>query len=335
MRYAWCDTEEEYSRALPDAIAPERERLLVHMRGTDTVAALPVELGESFPIEGTPYVVEIVRYFPDFRIDKDSGQPMSASEQPRNPAIEVTISDGEDVVNRWVFSRFPDFWRLHPDEKETPLELRYLRPAEQTVRIVDLDGRRITLVQVRPDKPAEGETVRVGERVELDEGRWTLVIAERVVRPAFAREVVRSLDPQAQPALQVSIDAQYVGSDNSVWLVPNTPEQLGMAQLLYTREFSPKQYMSALTFLEASGTTRQGEVRVNAPLRHRGFTFYQSSYGDDGQVFSVLQTKKDSGAPLVYLGFILLCLGLLYGFYVKPLLLAKLKQTRRARKSCI
>jgi len=326
VRYTWCETEEEYTRALRDAITPAQETLLVRGKDTDIVTTLPVELGKAFPIGDTGYTLETLRYFPDFRIDREIGQPTSASDEPRNPAIEVKISKDEDVVTRWVFSRFPEFWRLHPDEKDTPLELRYLRPAEQTIRIVDLDGRRMTLVQVGPDQPAEGQTIRIGEPVRLDRSGRVFTIAERVVRPAFAYEVVPTLDPQAEPALQVTVDAHYADTDNSVWLLPNKPEQAGIVQLLYTREFRPRQYSSALTFLDPSGTARQGLVRVNAPLRHHGFTFYQSSYGDDGRIFSVLQVRKDSGAPIVYGGFALLCLGLTYGFYVKPLLLTKRKR---------
>jgi hypothetical protein len=329
VRYAWCDTEEAYSRALHDAVSPALETLLARPRDLDTITALPVELGKTFHIDGTDYLVEIIRYLPDFRIDKESGQPISASDDPRNPAIEVKISDGENVATRWVFARFPDFWRLHPDEKDMALELTYFRPADQTIRIVDLDGTRITLVEVRPDQSAEGQTIRIGEPVHLAEGKRTLTIAERVVRPAFAREIVPSLDPQAEPVLQVSIEPQSTATDNSVWLVPNVPHEAGIVQLLYAREFRPRQYSSALTFLEPSGITRQATVRVNAPLRHRGFTFYQSSYGDDGEVFSVLQVRRDPGAPTVYVGFVLLCFGLMYGFYVKPTLLSRLRRKIR------
>jgi len=326
VRYMWCQTEEEYSSALSDAISPAQETLLVRSKDTDTIATLPIELGRAFSVGDSAYTLEILRYFPDFRLDKDTEQPISASDEPRNPAIEVKISGDEQVVTRWVFSRFPNFWRLHPDDKDTPLELRYLRPAEQTIRIVDLDGRRMTLVQVRPDQPAEGQTIRVGEPVKLEQSGRTLTIAERVVRPAFAYEVVPSLDPQAQPALQVTVDAHYAGTDNRVWLVPNKPEQVGTFQLLFTREFRPRQYSSTLTFLDPSGTANQGIVRVNAPLRHHGFTFYQSSYGDDGRVFSVLQVRRDPGAPVVYVGFVVLCCGLIYGFYVKPTLLKRGKE---------
>jgi hypothetical protein len=329
VRYLWCETEEEYTRALRDAISPAQETLLVRGKDNDIVTALPVEMGRSFPISGTAYTVETLRYFPDFRIDKETGQPTSASDEPRNPAIEVKISGDEQVVTRWVFSRFPDFWRLHPDEEDTPLELRYFRPAEQVIRIVDLDGRRITLVQVRPDQPAEGQTIRVGEPVRLEQSGRILTIAERVVRPAFAYEIIPTLDPQAEPALQVTVDAHHAGTDSRTWLVPNKPEQAGIVQLLYAREFRPRQYSSAVTFLDSSGTVRQGTIRVNAPLRHHGFTFYQSSYGNDGRVFSVLQVHKDSGAPVVYVGFALLCLGLIYGFYVKPMLLSPTRCTKR------
>ena len=66
----------------------------MHAQGTDVVKALPVEVGETFPIDGTDYVVKTVRYLPDFRKDKDSGEPYSASDEARNPALEVEVSHG-------------------------------------------------------------------------------------------------------------------------------------------------------------------------------------------------------------------------------------------------
>ncbi len=191
----------------------------------------------------------------------------------------------------------------------------------------------MTLVYVRPDQPAEGQTIRVGEPVRLEQSGRTLTIAERVVRPAFAYEVVPSLDPEAEPALQVTVDAHYAGTDNLIWLLPNKPEPAGIVHLLYAREFRPRQYSSAVTFLDSSGTVRQGTVRVNAPLRHHGFTFYQSSYGNDGRVFSVLQVRRDPGAPIVYVGFVVLCCGLIYGFYVKPMMLSPTRRVKRYASS--
>jgi hypothetical protein len=46
-------------------------------------------LGRDVAIEGTPFTLKIVNYWPDFRIE--NGKPGSLSDQPNNPAVLVTI----------------------------------------------------------------------------------------------------------------------------------------------------------------------------------------------------------------------------------------------------
>jgi len=323
VRYAWCDTDDAYDDALSAAISPEQDMLLVHVQGTDVVKALPVEIGETFLIDGTDYVVKTVRYLPDFRKDKDSGEPYSASGEPRNPALEVEVSEGGRSAKRWVFSRFPDFWKTHSDGKGTGLDLRYVRPAEHVVRLVDRDGSGITLVRFDAEGGAQADLVQLGRKAKLGETGWTITIAERLVRPRFTLEATPSLDPRAGPAIQVNMEPADGTVENSVWLTPNTAGEMGQTKLLYSREFRPKQYISDVTFVMNGHEMVQGKITVNAPLTYRGFKFYQSSYGDDGGLFSVLQVKRDAGAPIVYIGFGLLCVGLLYVFYIKPLLAKK------------
>lgn len=316
VRYLSCGTEQEYHRALLDASSPGAERLIVRLPGVDTVETFPVEIGKRFPVKDTDYVLEILRYLPDFRLDTGTREPVSASDDPLNPAIEVNLSDGERSLKRWVFALFPEFSHTHSGEAETEVELTYVVPAKEIVRTVDLDGRRTMLVRPVAGAPAEVETVQIGEKVQLGETGWVFTLAERVARPRFVREVAPSRDPRDKPAVQVSIKESHTDVEEAIWLMTNMPEEIGTTRLVYSRERVPKQYTSKVRLLE-DGLTKRGEVRVNAPLKYGGFAFYQSSYGNDGTEFTVLQVKRDPGVPIVYLGFLLLCSGLLYRLYAR------------------
>jgi hypothetical protein len=197
---------------------------------------------------------------------------------------------------------------------------------------VDLEGSGITLVRFNAEGAAEADLVQLGQKVELGETGWTMRIAERLVRPRFTLEATPSLDPRADPAVQVTMKEKDDAAENTLWLTPNTVGEMGQTKLLYSREFRPKQYVSDVTFVVNGRAIDRGKVKVNAPLTYRGYKFYQSSYGDDGGLFSVLQVKKDAGAPIVYVGFGLLCLGLLYVFYIKPLLAKKGETTSATAK---
>ncbi len=58
------------------------------------------------------------------------------------------------------------------------------------------------------------------------------------------------------------------------------------------------------------------EIRVNQPLRHKGWWVYQMSWGEyktpagESRLYTVLQCSKDRGWPVVFAGFIVCLLGL-------------------------
>ena len=54
-----------------------------------------------------------------------------------------------------------------------------------------------------------------------------------------------------------------------------------------------------------------GQVEVNRPLKWQGLRFYHTATSTDtyGQAYAGIQIVNDQGIPLVYFGFILICLG--------------------------
>ena len=98
----------------------------------------------------------------------------------------------------------------------------------------------------------------------------------------------------------------------------------------------PQEYSSYVTKVEA-GSQRPIHITMNAPLRHRGFTFFQSSFGDveqraDGSltsqesVFSVVENPADK-VPLI--ACIVIGSGLLFHMARKFLLYARAERKRR------
>jgi cytochrome c biogenesis protein ResB len=51
-------------------------------------------------------------------------------------------------------------------------------------------------------------------------------------------------------------------------------------------------------------------VRMNQPLRYRGFSFFQSSYIPGAHEATVLAVRNDPGTPLVYAGFLIILGGM-------------------------
>ena len=90
-----------------------------------------------------------------------------------------------------------------------------------------------------------------------------------------------------------------------------------------------KDYKSILRVVENGKTMVTKTIEVNDALKYKGFVFYQSSYDPEGERYTGLQVTKNPGLIVVYTGFILLCLGIVFIFYVKPFLRRKLKKGKK------
>ena len=66
-----------------------------------------------------------------------------------------------------------------------------------------------------------------------------------------------------------------------------------------------------LEIIPAAAPPVSGQAEVNHPLKWRGLRFYHTATGADpyGQAYAGIQIVNDQGIPLVYFGFVLLCLG--------------------------
>jgi hypothetical protein len=65
-----------------------------------------VGLRQDFPIGDTEYSGRILRYVPDFTMDK--GKVSSRSNEPRNPAFQIVVKEnGAPHDTSWAFMNFP------------------------------------------------------------------------------------------------------------------------------------------------------------------------------------------------------------------------------------
>jgi hypothetical protein len=89
--------------------------------------------------------------------------------------------------------------------------------------------------------------------------------------------------------------------------------------LLVGRSGEVSDYKSRLTVIDGDGNALLGQViEVNAPLHFGGYHFYQHSYDNERESYTVLSVRSDAGLTLVYLGFALLCMGVAWLFWVRP-----------------
>lgn len=99
----------------------ELEIILRSENGPDQGKIIKVKTGEKIIIDES-LTIHVLRFLPDFVLDENK-RPFSRSNEPNNPAAFVEVArKGEKTFSGWLFARFPDFGRMHPD-KGSPLSL--------------------------------------------------------------------------------------------------------------------------------------------------------------------------------------------------------------------
>ena len=77
-------------------------------------------------------------------------------------------------------------------------------------------------------------------------------------------------------------------------------------------------FRSTLHFLEGGRRVKQAVVELNRPVTHDGYTFFQSRYDELYGHWSGLEVVYDPGVPLVYAGYALFIIGLIFLFFIQP-----------------
>jgi cytochrome c biogenesis protein ResB len=107
---------------------------------------------------------------------------------------------------------------------------------------------------------------------------------------------------------------------------------LHFEKTLYQGSEIPKSFASRVE-IESDGLHREALISMNRPLRFRGYTFYQSSYGEDARhgASSTFAVVKNAGRWLPYISSALIFLGLALHFLSQ--LVAALKKSRSEVKA--
>ena len=133
------------------------------------------------------------------------------------------------------------------------------------------------------------------------------------------RIVTDSNEPGYNPALEVQIEypdgaiiTRYVFERSTGHTHPQDKFSLSYRGVV-------RDYISNLIVIENGKTATEKNVEVNHPLHFGGYYFYQHSYDTQAAQYSVLMVVSDTGLAIVYAGYLMLCAGVFWQFWLKHL----------------
>jgi len=98
-------------------------------------------------------------------------------------------------------------------------------------------------------------------------------------------------------------------------------------QFSYHRQISD--YISELEVVRDGKVVAAKAIEVNHPLHYGGYHFYQSLYDSDKGAYTVLDVVSDTGLWLVYVGYIMLCVGGVWHLWLRKVKIGGLSLVRR------
>ncbi len=76
-------------------------------------------------------------------------------------------------------------------------------------------------------------------------------------------------------------------------------------------------YISDVEVVKDNKVVTRKSIEVNKPLHYGGYLFYQQGYDSESGRYTVLGVTSDKGLGVVFLGYILLCAGVFWQFWLR------------------
>jgi len=303
--------------------------------------------------------LEVINVWPDFRLGSD-GQPTSASDQFRNPAVQLLVSQGDQQERWFVFGKAG----LPPvrSDDAIALTLSYEPPTATPTdyfRLVATPDHQVFYAAASSKGFKSGELLP-GKAVTPGWADFQISLVEQLDHAQVQRQVVPvmpvafgTLTPEGAPALHV---ATPDGED--FWLPWGEPTALATANGDYFAAFTPKllelpfyvklndfivernegsesvaMWTSDITLFDPqTDTAAQRSVWMNHPTWFRGWKLAQASWNPGDLQQSTLQLKREPWwvTALTWTGSLLVVFGIVVMFY-GPSLVKRWRQWTRSR----
>ena len=304
------------------------------------------------PAQGKFLTVTADRYFPNADIEEEI-VPTGSEE---NPAVQLALSlkesstDGARQESVWLFSRNPNRFGVISGqihilflEAKTKEELKkWLRlPLNGLCLVRDPSGRLLAVFSSPNAGNRKWIPVKIGKRYRHPRLNLEFSVAKFFPRAEIKRHFVPQGDDVRQEALHFRLRKD--NKESETWLLKGFPESVLVGDekviLEYRKEALelpvsiklldfrkeeypgtniPSHFESDVELTDSErGIILKKTIRMNSPLKYRGYSFFQSSYVDGPKQTTILSVRNDPGTPFVYAGCLIVVAGVVGMFLLK------------------
>ncbi len=312
IHFSW-EPEESLEKGISFTIPKWRNIVEIKINGKNYT--VEVEKGDTFEKDG--YIFKFIDFLPHFLYDTEKKEAFSLSSEPKNPALRVEITGKNGESQRvWIFGKVSGFEKVSLFDDAMEIKYKFEEGSSGAKRHLFVYGSSNTL-KIIDEKNSRLEKFEKPYTFQIDSK--SITIEEMFKNASIISEYASKSNNPANPAILLRIEGDETKED---LLLASNPEPIylgdGNLALTFERKMEEiKDYRSKLRFFEKENPVKEVEIEVNKPFKYKGFSFYQSNYDPKDLTYSGIEVVKDPGLEFVWLGFIMLSLGILHSFFIK------------------
>ncbi len=312
IHFSW-EPDENLEKGVSFSTPKWRNLVEITIKGKNYT--LEVEKGTIFEKDG--YKLKFIDFLPHFIYDTEKKTAFSLSCEPKNPAlrVEITGKNGESQ-SVWIFGKVSGFEKVSLFDGAIEIKYKFEEGSSGAKRHLFVYGSSKTL-KILDEKSSKIEEFENPYTLQIDSREIT--IEEIFKNASIVSDFASKSTNPSNPAILLRIE----GDDTREHLlIASNPEPIyledGDLAITFERKMEEiKDYRSKLRFFEKGYPVKEVEIEVNKPFKFKGFAFYQSNYDPKDLTYSGIEVVKDPGLGFVWLGFIMLSLGILHSFFIK------------------
>jgi hypothetical protein len=167
--------------------------------------------------------------------------------------------------------------------------------------------------------------VEIGTEFSLGDDFGTIKILRvfenfKITIDGESRTLIDDPGPGSNPALKLQLKSPD-GQTTTKYVFERFPGHTQSDdELLLSYRRIISDFVSELQVIRDGKVVAEKNIEVNHPLHYGGYHFYQHSYDSDEGRYTILLVMSDSGLYCVYTGYLMLCLGVIWHFWLRHII---------------